>query len=83
MKTEGSGSASGSIGQRHGSSDPDPDPHQNVRDPQLWGKHPTVLGVELSGPILSEPNQTYVNDALPSLGSLFVYFVHRFVSAQY
>ncbi len=29
-------SASGSIGQRHGSADPDPDPHQNVMDPQHW-----------------------------------------------
>jgi hypothetical protein len=28
------GSGSGSICQRHGSSDPDPDPHQNVMDPQ-------------------------------------------------
>jgi len=26
--------ASGSIGQRHGSADPVPDPHQNVLDPQ-------------------------------------------------
>jgi hypothetical protein len=36
MKTEGSGSESesGSISQRHGS--PDPDPHQNVMDPQHW-----------------------------------------------
>jgi hypothetical protein len=25
---------SGSIGQRHGSADPDPDPHQNAMDPQ-------------------------------------------------
>ncbi len=32
MKTEGSGS--GSIGQRNGSADPDP--HQNVMDPQHW-----------------------------------------------
>jgi hypothetical protein len=32
----GSGSASGSISQRHGSADPDPDPgpHKNVMDPQ-------------------------------------------------
>jgi hypothetical protein len=36
MKTEGSGSASGSISQRHGSADQDPDPHQNVMDPQHW-----------------------------------------------
>jgi hypothetical protein len=28
MKIEGSGS----ISQRHGSADPDPDPHQNVMD---------------------------------------------------
>jgi hypothetical protein len=38
MKIEESGSASGSesgsIGQRHGSADPDP--HQNVMDPQHW-----------------------------------------------
>jgi hypothetical protein len=35
-KIAGSGSASGSISQRHGSADPDPDPdsHQNVMDPQ-------------------------------------------------
>ncbi len=34
----GSGSASGSISQRHGSADPDldPDPPQNVMDPQHW-----------------------------------------------
>jgi hypothetical protein len=28
------GSGSGSIRQRHGSADPDPDLHQNVMDPQ-------------------------------------------------
>ncbi len=32
----GSGSESGSISQRHGSEDPDPDPPQNVMDPQHW-----------------------------------------------
>jgi hypothetical protein len=34
----GSGSESGSIGQRHGSAEPDldPDPHQNAMDPQHW-----------------------------------------------
>ncbi len=31
MKIEGSGS----ISKRHGSTDPDPDPHQNAMDPQL------------------------------------------------
>ncbi len=39
-KIAGSGSASGSIRQRHGSADPDsdPDPQQNVIDPQHWKK---------------------------------------------
>ena len=27
---------SGSVSQRHGSADPDPDPPQNVMDPQHW-----------------------------------------------
>jgi hypothetical protein len=27
---------SGSISQRYGSADPDPDPHQNVMEPELW-----------------------------------------------
>jgi hypothetical protein len=35
MKIEGSGS----ISQRHGSADPDPDSHQNVMDPQHCLKH--------------------------------------------
>ncbi len=38
MKIAGSGSESGSICQRHGSADSDPDPHQNVMDPQHWQK---------------------------------------------
>ena len=33
-KIAGSESGSGSISQRYGSADPDPDPHQNVMDPQ-------------------------------------------------
>ncbi len=32
----GSGSESGSISQMHGSAEADPDPHQNVIDPQHW-----------------------------------------------
>jgi hypothetical protein len=36
-KIAGSGSASGSISQRHGS--PDPDPHQHVMDPQHCISH--------------------------------------------
>jgi hypothetical protein len=36
---------SGSISQRHGSADPDsdPDPHQNVMDPQHWTLYITPL----------------------------------------
>ncbi len=48
MKTEGSGF----ISQRHGSADPDPDPHQNVMDPQHWKQHAqdgTVLPLNISG----------------------------------
>ncbi len=41
----GSGSESGSIRQRHGSADPDPDPPQNVMDPQHWGKPSSVWNI--------------------------------------
>jgi hypothetical protein len=34
----GSESGSGSISQRHGSADPDLDPHQNVMDPEHCNK---------------------------------------------
>jgi hypothetical protein len=34
--TKVAGSESGSISQRNGSEDPDPDPPQNVMDPQHW-----------------------------------------------
>jgi hypothetical protein len=36
MKIAGSKSGSEAISQRHGSANPDPDPHQNVMDPQHW-----------------------------------------------
>jgi hypothetical protein len=35
-KIAGSGSESGSTPKCHGSADPDPDPPQNVMDPQHW-----------------------------------------------
>jgi hypothetical protein len=35
-KIAGSTSEPGSISQRHGSADPDPNPHQNVMDPEHW-----------------------------------------------
>jgi hypothetical protein len=35
-KIAGSGSESGWISQRHGSADPDPDPHHNIMDPEHW-----------------------------------------------
>ncbi len=37
---------SGSISQRHGSADPDPDPPQNVMDPQ----HSSLFGRTVDGP---------------------------------
>ncbi len=50
-KIAGSGyeSGSGSISQRHGSADPDPDPHQNVMNPELWKK------------TINSENQTEIN----------------------
>jgi hypothetical protein len=42
MKLAGSGS--GYISQMHGSADPDPDPHQNVLDPQHWLSHIILQG---------------------------------------
>jgi hypothetical protein len=42
-KIAGSGSESGSISQRHGSADPDPDPHQNVMDPEHCTQHRALL----------------------------------------
>jgi hypothetical protein len=38
-KIAGSGSGCESISQRHGSADPDPDPPQNVMDPQHCKQH--------------------------------------------
>jgi hypothetical protein len=53
MKIEGSGSASGSesgaISQRHGSTTPDPDPHQNVMDPN-------------TGPVRSQSGSAYIEE---------------------
>ncbi len=42
-KIAGSGSESGSISQRYGSADPDPDPQKNVMDPQHWWIYSVVL----------------------------------------
>jgi hypothetical protein len=36
--TKIAGSGSGSINKKHGSDDPDPDPPQNVMDPEHWYK---------------------------------------------
>ena len=41
MKIEGPGSESGSISQMHGSADPDP--HENVLDPQHWLKDNNIV----------------------------------------
>jgi hypothetical protein len=64
VKIEGSGS--GSINRRHGSAEPDPDPHQNVMDPQTlqiiiehsnvshvrYGNHKAALGKAMFGIVL-------------------------------
>jgi hypothetical protein len=47
MKIAGSGSESGYISQMHGSADSDPDPHQNVMDPQQWCKYVMQAGLQL------------------------------------
>jgi hypothetical protein len=61
-KTAGFGSESGSISQRHGSTDPDP--HQNVMDPQhcFPGKRFAVIMA--------------ANDSVPGLSITF-WFVQR------
>jgi hypothetical protein len=43
MKIAGSGAGSGYIGQRHGSTDLDPDLYQNVTDPQ----HCVILSIPI------------------------------------
>ncbi len=48
MKIAGSGSASGSISQRHGSADPDL--HKNVMDPQLLSE---AIRTKTSGALYS------------------------------
>jgi hypothetical protein len=55
-KIAGSRSESGSrsISQRHGSADPDPDPHQNVMDPE----HCLNLKVNKTRPVSSETSQS-------------------------
>ncbi len=44
--TKIAGSGTGYISQRHGSGDPDPDPLQNVMDPQHWLRKRTFWGLE-------------------------------------
>jgi hypothetical protein len=39
----------GSISQRYGSGNPDPDPHQNVTDPQHWKKEREIILYFLKG----------------------------------
>jgi hypothetical protein len=65
MKVEGSGSesGSGSISQRHGSADPDP--HQNVMDPQHCAKlikRVFKLGIYI-------PKRRNVEDSASQIGS--------------
>jgi hypothetical protein len=45
---------SGSISQRHGSADPDPDPPQNVMDPQYWFLYYLYFILQISSLILTD-----------------------------
>jgi hypothetical protein len=59
----GSESGSGSISQRHGSAYPDPDPHQNVMDPQhrhkLNNEHVDKADQAKKVQILPDPDPQY------------------------
>ncbi len=50
-----SGSASGSISQKHGAVDPDPDPHQNVIDLEHWDKLTITFFSRTAQHILHKP----------------------------
>jgi hypothetical protein len=53
-KITGSGSESGSISQRHGSAGPDPDPYQNVMDPQHYEIHYITMSLN-TGYLIEDP----------------------------
>jgi hypothetical protein len=69
-----SGSESGSISQRHGSADPDPDPHQNVMDPE----HRLYCGVLLSYPPLCPAGLRL----LQVFGSFHIGLLHRHIQIK-
>jgi hypothetical protein len=59
--TKIAGSESGSISQRYGSADQDPDPHQNIMDQEHWfAGHPFSMSVLVS-PSYPHPFQQLVN----------------------
>jgi hypothetical protein len=48
-------SGSGSVGQRHGSADPDPDPRQKVMDPQHCPKKGAISSLSLLCAVVAVP----------------------------
>jgi hypothetical protein len=77
-KIAGSGSASGSISQRHGSADPDldPDPPQNVMDPQ----HCLFLTVGTFTSVFKDNKSLRVHKTVESTSSLHIYNVFLMLS---
>ncbi len=57
-------SESGSISQRHGSADPDPDPHQDLMDPKHWKKVGSGFGTIISDPDPQHFCLKYLNRAV-------------------
>jgi hypothetical protein len=70
-KKAGYGSESGSISQRHGSAGPDPDPLQNVMDPE-HGYKPVSPGFGKAGSVLDKIWRGKGRNLLPNhSGELF------------
>jgi hypothetical protein len=68
-KIAGSGSGSGSISHRHGSADPDP--YQNVTDPQHW---PEPCSFERLDQDSIAKIAVHENNIKPSLFNIFDFF---------
>jgi hypothetical protein len=68
-KIAGPGSESGSISQKHGSADPDPDPPQNVMDPE----HCSIYGtVPVLTTVCAKPDSPYSQYKLKPIGCFFL-----------
>jgi hypothetical protein len=72
----GSESGSGSISQRHGSADPDTDPHQIFMYPQHWFRQYYTVQFELS-PLVEKCEQSLVSSVSVSNCISFYATAHR------